>query len=310
MLSRVVERLYWMARYLERAENTARLINCYNNLIMDIPLGSEPSWTLLVDILDAKDDFQKHYAKQNERNVHKFLTGKASVPCSIPFGIEAARENVRTTRDVLPEEAWEQINELHLFATANANAYSSRRTRLLFLENVIKHCQAISGLLETTQSRDHAYRFIKLGRLIERADMTARTVDVGAGDILDREGINASIDPILWGALLEAVSGKSAYRRTVGPIVDKEAIVEFLFNAEDFPRSVMFCLTEMRRELGSLPNRDETITSVDRIRRKLRRANPSRKSRPELHKFIDSLQLGLIQVNNDFKLHWFHRGEP
>ena len=133
MLSRVAERLYWMARYLERAENTARLINCYNNLIMDIPLGSEPSWTLLVDILDAKDDFQKHYAKQNERNVHKFLTGKASVPCSIPFGIEAARENVRTTRDVLPEEAWEQINELHLFATANANAYSSRRTRLLFL---------------------------------------------------------------------------------------------------------------------------------------------------------------------------------
>ena len=105
LLSRVAERLYWLARYLERTENTARLIKSYNNLIMDIPIGTEPSWMILVDILDERNRYSKIFRNENEQNVHKFLVEKPSVTCGIHYSIAQARENMRTTRDVLPEEA-------------------------------------------------------------------------------------------------------------------------------------------------------------------------------------------------------------
>ena len=119
LLSRVAERLYWLARYLERTENTARLIKSYNNLIMDIPIGTEPSWMILVDILDERNRYSKIFRNENEQNVHKFLVEKPSVTCGIHYSIAQARENMRTTRDVLPEEAWEYTNGLFLYSSEN-----------------------------------------------------------------------------------------------------------------------------------------------------------------------------------------------
>ena len=120
MLSRVAERLYWMARYLERAEDTARLTQAYSHLIMDIPAGSEPGWEILVRILDAQPIFGESHRVCNEQNVLRFLIADEENPGSVHFCIRAARENVRTTRDVLPEEVWEHVNELYLFSTENA----------------------------------------------------------------------------------------------------------------------------------------------------------------------------------------------
>ena len=228
MLSRVAESVYWAARYLERAENVARLVRSYNHLIMDIPVGSEPSWSVLVDILEAKDQFFKIFRKETEKNVHSLLMGKEHASCSIPFSINQARENVRITRDVFPEEAWEHINEIHLYTIGNRSAATSRRNRLLYLEEIIQTCRAFAGLMQSTASRDNTYGFYKLGQFIERADMTARIVNVGAGDVLDREGDFFAIDPLLWGALLQALSGRSAYRREIGPIVDKDSFIDFV----------------------------------------------------------------------------------
>ena len=115
MLSSVAERLYWMSRYLERTQDTARLIQAYNHLIMDIPKGAEPPWDIMIDILDAQPLFRSRFKAGSEQNVLKFLIADDKASCGIPFAVRAARENVRTTRDVLPEEAWELVNELHLF---------------------------------------------------------------------------------------------------------------------------------------------------------------------------------------------------
>ena len=115
MLSRVAERLYWLARYLERAENTARLISIYNHLIMDIPKGSEPSWMILIDILDAREQFEDRYNAETEQNIHRLLIERAEEQCSVPYSVLQAYENVRTTRDALPQEAWEYISELRLY---------------------------------------------------------------------------------------------------------------------------------------------------------------------------------------------------
>ena len=290
MLSRVAENLYWLARYLERAENTARLIRSYNHLIMDIPKGTEPSWMILVDILDAKSEFEERYQQRNELNVHKFLVTGANATSSIRFAINRARDNLRITRDVLPEEAWEQVNELQISADERAATATSRGNRLILLDDVIHNCQALTGLLQTTAPRDHAYRFMTLGRMIERADMTARIIDVGAGDILNRDGAFSGIEPILWGALLEAISGRSAYRRITGPIVEQSPMIEFVFKAPAFPRSLFFCINMMRRELKLLPKHKNALAQTDKIRRRLQRFRFTENEPAKLHRFIDNMQ--------------------
>ena len=305
LLSRVAERLYWLARYLERTENTARLIKSYNNLIMDIPIGTEPSWMILVDILDERNRYSKIFRNENEQNVHKFLVEKPSVTCGIHYSIAQARENMRTTRDVLPEEAWEYTNGLFLYSSENRTKYSRRQSRLAYLDEIIQRCQMINGLIDSTLPRDNAYHFIKIGHLIERADMTARIIDVGAGDIIDREGINDAIDPILWGSLLEALSAKSAYRKAVSPIVEKNPIVDFLFKTESFPRSIYFCLREISIEIGDKPNRQSVTKLLRSSMRKLRKFDASTLTREQLHEFIDKFQIFFIDLNKEFYSSWF-----
>ena len=305
LLSRVAERLYWLARYLERTENTARLIKSYNNLIMDIPIGTEPSWMILVDILDERNRYSKIFRNENEQNVHKFLVEKPSVTCGIHYSIAQARENMRTTRDVLPEEAWEYTNGLFLYSSENRTKYSRRQSRLAYLDEIIQRCQMISGLIDSTLPRDNAYHFIKIGCLLERADMTVRIIDVGAGDIIDREGINDAIDPILWGSLLEALSAKSAYRKAVSPIVEKNPIVDFLFKAESFPRSIYFCLREISIEIGDKPNRQSVTKLLGSSMRKLRKFDASTLTREQLHEFIDKFQIFFIALNKEFYSSWF-----
>jgi uncharacterized alpha-E superfamily protein len=305
MLSRVAERLYWTARYIERVEDTARLVGAYHHLIMDIPRGSEPGWDVLIRILDADTQFYQRYRAANEQNVLKFLLAEQDSPCSIPFAIEAARENVRTTRDVLPEDAWEYVNELHLYCSAAAEKSVGRRNRYEFLQNIVGRCQRLNGLLLTSLSRDHAARFLKIGQLLERSDMTTRVIDVGAGDILDREGVFAAIDPLLWGALLHSLSAQGAYRRKIGPLVEKVPVIDFVFKEPTLPRSVAYCLRGVRQELTSLRNSDESIRLLNRSRRKLSRFNPDTASREQLHQFIDRFQLDLNEIHIAIRNAWF-----
>ena len=305
MLSRVAERLYWMARYLERAEDTARLALAYHHLIMDIPRGSEPGWDVLIRILDAETDFYSRYRVGNEQNVIRYLLAEGDSFSSIPFCVSSARENVRTTRDVLPEETWEQVNELFIFCQDSADGSAGRRNRHAFCEEIINRCQMINGSLSSTLNRDHAYRFIKLGHMLERADMVTRVIDVGAGDILDREGAFAAVDPLLWGALLQAMSALGSYRRIIGPLVEKDAVVDFVFSEATFPRSVHFCLREIREELGPLNNNHAALKVSGRARRRLRGFESEKFTRQELHDFIDNFQLVLNDLHLAIQATWF-----
>jgi uncharacterized alpha-E superfamily protein len=305
MLSRVAERLYWMARYLERAEDTARLTNAYTHLIMDIPQGSELGWEVLVRIMDADPAFQEKYRAFSEQNVLKFLIADEANPSSIRNSVRAARENVRTTRDALPEEAWEHVNELHLFVQGAADRSVGRRNRYEFLEQVIIRCQQINGLLMTTLPRDHAHRFIKLGHLLERSDMTTRVIDVGAAAIMGRDTPDPSIDPLLWGSLLQALSAMSAYRRAVGPLVEADAVVDLVFKESALPRSVMFCLDGIREELKPLKHHHDALRVLDRARRRMSRFASVRLPRSQLHEFIDDFQSDLTTLHGAIYDTWF-----
>ncbi|WP_461480727.1 alpha-E domain-containing protein [Porticoccus sp.] len=305
MLSRVADRLYWMSRYLERAENTARFTNAYTHLIMDLPQGAELGWQILVDILDAEPVFSKHYRAFNEQNVLRFLIADLSHFSSINFAIKAARENVRTTRDVLPEETWEHVNELHIYCRDVAEKSIGRRHRYEFLEQIISRCQMINGLLMTTLSRDHPHRFIKLGHLMERADMTTRIIDVGAGAILGRDNPNPAVDTLLWSSMLQSLSAISAYRHKIGPLVEPDPAVNFIFKENSLPRTVTFCLNDILDELEPLKNNRAAKDIAESALRKLARFDAQKMTFAQLHQFIDQFQIYLSQLDETITNTWF-----
>lgn len=305
MLSRVADRLFWMARYLERAEDTARLVHAYTHLAMDIPKGSEPGWDILVRILDAEPMYADHYRVYNELNVMKFLIADLDNVGGILPSIRAARENVRTTRDVLPGEVWEYVNELYLYAQEHAEKSVGRRNRYEFLETVIARCQMLNGLVVSTLPRGHAYRFIKVGRFLERADMTTRVIDVGTAVLLGDERHRSTVDPLIWASLLNSLSAMGAYRREIGPQVEAGSMVDFVLREDSLPRSVKFCLNGIREELAPLKNNKDVLKLVNKARRKLSRFDPQACSREELHLFIDQFQLILTHLNSSIDHTWF-----
>ncbi len=305
LLSRVADRLYWMARYLERAEDSARLTQAYTHLVMDIPQGSELGWDTLVRILDGESAFESRYRVYNEQNVLSFMIADEDHSGSIRESVRAARENVRTTRDVLPAEVWEHVNELYLYTQEYAEKSVGRRNRHHFLDQVQSRCQIISGLAITTMCRDNAYRFMALGHMIERADMTTRIIDVGAGALLEGERHNPTIDPLIWGSLLQSLSAMSTYRRQVGPLPEAAPVVELLFNEATLPRSVRFCLNGIRAELSRLNNPASALRHVERARRRLSRFNAETATWEELHRFIDRIQLDLNRLSDCISESWF-----
>ena len=178
MLSRVAETLYWTARYIERADNIARLVNVNNLLLMDLPKGISSRWEPVLDIIGSRDEFSKHYQEASEKNVLKFLTVDKRNPSSILNCISGARDNMRTIRDVVPREMWEIVNRLDLHIKETSTSFTSKRGRTKSLEDVVKQSLLIFGTMEATMSHDDGYFFWRIGSALERADMTSRIIDV------------------------------------------------------------------------------------------------------------------------------------
>ncbi|TVR61952.1 MAG: alpha-E domain-containing protein, partial [Candidatus Competibacteraceae bacterium] len=194
MLSRVAQNIYWMARQIERAEDTARLINVNSNLLLDLPRNTTFGWLPLIFIVGAEKLFFEKDPNRlaDQSNVVRFLISDRDHPSSIISSLAAARENLRTTRDTVPPEAWEQINGLYIYARDHV---PSRRGRFEFLRRVIQGAQQINGLLAGAMSRTAAYDFVRLGRYLERADMTTRILDVRSANLLARAGQPVPMTP-------------------------------------------------------------------------------------------------------------------
>jgi uncharacterized alpha-E superfamily protein len=206
---------------------------------------------------------------------------------------------------VLPEEVWELVNELYLFTRDEAEKSLGRPHRQAFLQEVVSRCQVINGVWRNTLCRDHSYRFIKIGQLLERADMDTRVIDVGAADILERDGAHRAIDHLLWGTLLNSLSALGAYRRQVGPLVEQGPVVDFIFMEQAFPRSVRFCLRGIREELTPLGRHEASLRVIERARRKLRRFEREDWDREALHVFIEDLQTVLSDLHGAISATWF-----
>ena len=307
MLSRVAERLYWMARYQERAENTARLVSACANLIMDLPKDEGIEWEVLIQIFDAEEIFASRSRALNEQNIVRFLISDKKNPASLLSSITSMRENVRTTRDVMPSEIWENTNELFLYASENADRASARKNRYAFLEEVVSRCQQINGLLLTTLSRDHAYKFIKLGHLLERADMTTRIIDVGVAATLDQDDKTSSYSPLIWRAILHSLSSITSYRQYIGPVIEPVSAVNFVFKESAHPRSVIYCLRGIQEELEHLPNSTVSTIEANKTIDELTAFTISENKLAKLHQMIQKIQGRLSNMSEIMTENWFSR---
>lgn len=303
MLSRVAGNVYWMARYLERAENTARLINVHSNLLLDMPRGTTFGWETLIAITGGGETFYSRYKNADERNVVKFLLGEdGSNHGSILNSLEAARENLRTTRDIIPREAWEEVNDLYLSARTRVTAGINKRERYDFLKFIIRQSQLIAGLIYGTMSHDMAYNFTRMGRYLERADMTTRILDVRSANLLSKadtggEPILNPFENIQWMSVLKSLTAYQMYRLHMRLRVQGPDVLKFLLLNNEFPRALTYCLGRIGDCLHRLPRNEAPLAHLATLRQRVDEADVQALASEGLHEFIDELQISFAGLH-------------
>ncbi len=308
MLSRVAENIYWLGRYVERAEDTARLISVNANLLLDLPRGVAPGWEPLVAIYGAQKPFLSANKEFTERAVLRFLIADLGNPGSIIASLAAARENIRTIRDIVPREVWELINELNLYARDSLQRGLTKQGRYTYLKFIVFGTQTIAGMLSGTMNHDVGYQFLRIGRFIERGDMTSRIIDVRTANLLPEEAAELRpFDNIQWVSLLKSLTGYQMYRRSMQVRVRRWDVLRFLFQHEEFPRSVYYATDALERAVARLGHNEACLRLLGRLKRHLTGTEVAHLTQLQLHTFIDQLQQGFGEVHEELYNSFFLR---
>lgn len=300
MLSRVANTFYWMLRYVERADNLARLIDVNQQLLLDSErLDSERLsgfWQPIILSTGDEVAFNKLYDKAGSTEVIRFLTDDPRNPNSIVSCIGLARENARTVRDQLSDELWEELNALYLFTRSDEAMYLLSSDPARYYEDIRRCAETFLGIAASTISRDEAWEFMNLGRHLERADKTTRFLDVASYLPGSAEGMEtASPGNLHWSAILRSCGALGAYR-SVNRRIDARGVVDFLIFSKLFPRSVRFCIEKADISLhrisgtprGTFSNEAERETG--RLLADLNFGSTDDAFEVGLHDYLDSLQ--------------------
>ena len=295
LLSRVAENLYWAARNLERAEDTARIVLRHTDLLVDLPTTVPLNWDPLLAITGTESAFQSSGHELGETTIVSYLIMDRTNSGSVSMCVAAARENLRTTREVIPREAWQVVNDLHLYVLARHDEGVLRATRHRYLQHVISQCQGLIGVLAGTMNRDYAYTVMRLGRNIERADMTTRVLDTVAGELLNGDSAH---DDIQWASVLKQLSALQMYRRSVRTAVGADAVVQFCLRDRAFPRAVAHCLDEVASCLDRLPQTPSARAACESARTQLDSAKLDGLTTVGLHELADQLQINIGKIHD------------
>ena len=307
MLSKVAERVYWAARYLERVESTGRMLSIYDTLLFDLPRQVNLGWYNLIVINSLEQDFNERYSVQDERNVVKFLVGDDTNPSSTVTSLKAIRENIRTTRDVIPADTWELVNELSQYVQDHLQQGINRRDRHEFLGNVISACQQIIGLWQVNMPRDSAWEMLKLGQNLERADMTTRNLDAATAAIMQIEDDDFAVNSqqIIWGNVLRSLSADQPYRRAMRSSVKAPLVCSFLLTDPRFPRSVEYCLNDMIQGVKALPRAEKIIADIRKLHKTVTDRAEDSAPGPEMREALNDLQISLQYLHFSISRTWF-----
>lgn len=304
MLSRVANSIYWMSRYLERAENVARFIDVNLNLTLDMPTEIGEQWAPLVNITGDSELFSKRHGTPTRENVLHFLTFDRDNPNSILSCVRHARENARSVREIISSEMWEQANHFYLQVKEAAANKSSLYNPHDFYTAVKMASHLFDGITEATMSHGEAWHFLQVGELLERADKTSRILDVKYFILLpDEQVIGKTVDNIQWSALLKSASALEMYRKHAKQISPSK-VAEFLLLNREFPRSVQSCLGRAANSLHAITgSRRDDFSNITEKRLGKLLADLNYTQIDEiiaggLHEFLDELQTRLNQVDD------------
>ncbi len=276
MLSRTADHLFWMARYMERAENTARLldVNYQTSLLPQSAEAAEQAWRGLLSISELTDDYARLHKEVSARNVMEFMVAESRNPSSILSCLRGARENARAVRGALTTEVWETMNQTWLEFNRLIKSGALARDPGELFEWVKFRSHLSRGVTLGTMLQDEAFHFQRIGTFLERADNTARLLDVkfharnteffGSG--LDSE--TKEVDFYHWSAVLRSVSGFEVYRKVYRNVIRPEKVAELLILRPDMPRSLLACMNEVVSNLQSVANdhSDDTLRRAGRLR--------------------------------------------
>lgn len=310
MLSRVADSVFWMSRYIERAENVARFIDVNMNLSLDLGDSFNEQWAPLVYTTGDHESFVAKHGQMNRENVWSFLTFDVENPNSIVSCLRSARENARTIRDILPSVLWEEINKFYLLVRGAASL-ETLDNPLQFLQEVKLASNLIIGIFDSIASHGEAWHFARMGRLLERADKTSRILDVKYFILLPsvRE-VGTPLDVIQWSALLKSASALEMYRKSRGRITP-QSVADFLILDREFPRSMHFCLIKAEESLRAVTgSHDGTFhnsaeQTLGRLRAEFDFTQITDVVREGLHEFVDRFQTQLIAVDEAVFKHFF-----
>ncbi len=318
MLSRIAESLYWMARNLERADNTARIldINLVYMLEADEGATEETQWRPLLQIVDADQLYHARHPDQavSVQKVIHLLTQERANPSSLYNCLRLARENARVVRDRISREMWEALNQFWLEVDRHLKVTLLPWRAEEFYSYVHREVALFFGLTESTMMRGQAYGFTALGSLQERADMTARILDVRYHLLLpDLSMIGSPLDYYQWGALLKSLSAFEAYRRQYQAGIRPIDVVEFVVLNPDFPRSLAYCVDGMGRTLeriDSAPN-GKVTECMAALRAHLADTTPTGILDQGLHQYLEWFLVLLANLTQALQGDYFeaHLGE-
>jgi len=252
MLSRVANSVYWLSRYIERAENVARFIDVNYNLTLGETDTLGNQWAPLVYTTGDQEPFDERYGTATRENVLKFLLFDKENPNSILSCASFARENARTIREIMPSVVWEQLNQFYFMVRSAASGDAALDQPQEFCERVRLASHMLVGATDATMSHGEGWHFSRVGRLIERADKTSRIVDVQYYILLpDAQDVGSALDVVRWSALLQSASALAMYRRQYGKILPNH-VADFLILDSQFPRAMHFCLRKAQQSLRNI----------------------------------------------------------
>jgi uncharacterized alpha-E superfamily protein len=303
----VADSLYWMARYMERAENVARLLEVNLHLQLDLPLEGN-QWQPLIDTCGEAAVFRERYGEATQETVIRFLAQDKEYFDSITSCLWAARENARSVRETISSEVWEHVNGIYLQVQQQYAKPAEELSPEVFRDlRLAGHM--FQGITDATMSHNEAWHFVRLGRQMERTDKTSRLLDVKYFMLLpSATGVGTPYDDLLWSAVLKSVSGFEMYRQTRGRISPRE-VVNFLVLDRDFPRSIRPSIARAGDSLEVITAGSDTVCESARLlgqlRAELEEMDVDKMIQSGLHEFLDNLQLHLNAVGAGLQRDFF-----
>jgi uncharacterized alpha-E superfamily protein len=310
LLARYADCIFWLARYVERAENLARILDVNETFSRD-SRGAQ-NWRSIIQLNADDDRFFAGGRKVSAQTVLRFYVIDGDNPTSILSTVRAARENARTLRPLISTEMWVQLNVFYnrIAALAPADLMPGRLSALFAM--IKEACQTHTGITDGTFFRDQGWYFYQLGRYLERGDQTTRLLDIKYHLLLPAlSDVGSPTDVSQWNALLRSAAGYHAYRRLHAASTTPARVAGFLLFNQAFPRSLHHCVREAARLLGEVKSRyslrggNDAAEELDRLRAVLGTLTIEEILSSGLHEFLDVIQRQLIAVGHDLGVAFF-----